>query len=220
MLADEDFTLLDTVDNEGRMHAGAETGIDVLQVKFRDHIHVARMTRRRVEHGYKATRGSLNRGAQIVFDENSSHGACSPWLVCWPQHDGDTVGVKGHRRDDGGRFAIGIERAYLLDVAARGNRETLSMVMLDYDYDTEADVFDLDEVYYAGTIEAVGWEVRFPANRLGAQVMAVFLDIYGNEARVVIPSADFGPTKATRAKTAPKKATTKATAAKPKSKKA
>jgi len=105
----------------------------------------------------------------------------------------------------------------------RGNRETLSMVMLDYDYDAEADVFDLDEVFYAGTIEAAGWEVRFPANRLGAQVMAVFLDIYGNEARVVIPSADFGPaspTKATRAKAATKKATTKATAAKPKSKKA
>lgn len=105
----------------------------------------------------------------------------------------------------------------------RGNRETLSMVMLDYDYDAEADVFDLDEVYYAGTIEAAGWEVRFPANRLGAQVMAVFLDIYGNEARVVIPAADFGPvnpTKATRAKAAPKKATAKATAAKPKSKKA
>lgn len=105
----------------------------------------------------------------------------------------------------------------------RGNRETLSMVMLDYDYDAEADVFDLDEVYYAGSIEAAGWEVRFPANRLGAQVMAVFLDIYGNEARVVIPAADFGPvnpTKATRAKAAPKKATAKATAAKPKSKKA
>jgi site-specific DNA-methyltransferase (adenine-specific)/adenine-specific DNA-methyltransferase len=105
----------------------------------------------------------------------------------------------------------------------RGNRETLSMVMLDYDYDAEADVFDLDEVYYAGTIEAAGWEVRFPANRLGAQVMAVFLDIYGNEARVVIPAADFAPvnpTKATRAKAAPKKATAKATAAKPKSKKA
>ena len=105
----------------------------------------------------------------------------------------------------------------------RGNRETLSMVMLDYDYDAEADVFDLDEVFYAGTIEAAGWEVRFPANRLGAQVMAVFLDIYGNEARVVIPAADFGPAspiKATRAKAAPKKATTKAAAAKSKSKKA
>jgi len=100
----------------------------------------------------------------------------------------------------------------------RGNRENLSKVMLDYDYDAEADVFNFDEVYYAGTIEAAGWEVRFPANRLGAQMMAVFLDIYGNEARVVIPAADFGPASPTKA--APKKATTKATAAKSKSEKA
>ena len=105
----------------------------------------------------------------------------------------------------------------------RGNRETLSMVMLDYDYDAEADVFDLDEVFYAGTIEAAAWEVRFPANRLGAQVMAVFLDIYGNEARVVIPASDFCPScppKATRAKAAAKKIARKVVVAKLKSKKA
>lgn len=77
----------------------------------------------------------------------------------------------------------------------RGNRETLSMVMLDYDYDAEADVFDLDEVFYAGAIEAARWEVRFSANRLGEKIMAVFVDIYGNEARVVIPAADFAPAK-------------------------
>jgi site-specific DNA-methyltransferase (adenine-specific)/adenine-specific DNA-methyltransferase len=74
----------------------------------------------------------------------------------------------------------------------RGNRETLSMVMLDYDYDAGADVFDLDEVFYANAIEAAGWEVRFPASRLKEKLMAVFVDIYGNEARVVIPAADFG----------------------------
>jgi site-specific DNA-methyltransferase (adenine-specific)/adenine-specific DNA-methyltransferase len=77
----------------------------------------------------------------------------------------------------------------------RGNRETLSMVMLDYDYDAEGDVFDLDDVYYAGGIETAGWEVRFPAKRLGDKVMAVFLDIYGNEARVVIPASEFVPSK-------------------------
>ncbi len=77
----------------------------------------------------------------------------------------------------------------------RGNRETLSMVMLDYGYDADADVFDLDDVYYAKSIEAAGWEVRFPANRLGDKVMAVFLDIYGNEARVVISATAFAPVK-------------------------
>lgn len=94
----------------------------------------------------------------------------------------------------------------------RGNRETLSMVMLDYDYDAEADVFDLDDVFYAGGIGAADWEVRFPANRLGDKVMAVFLDIYGNEARVVIPATEFVPAKPGKrssAKTASQATTTK-----------
>lgn len=109
----------------------------------------------------------------------------------------------------------------------RGNRETLSMVMLDYDYDAAADVFDLDEVFYAGDIAAAGWEVRFAANRLGARIMAVFVDIYGNEARVVIPAGDFWPAKPctiTHAKpagnqSAPESAPN-AAASKPKSRKA
>ncbi len=100
----------------------------------------------------------------------------------------------------------------------RGNRETLSMVMLDYDYDAEADVFDLDDVFYAGGIEAAGWEVRFPANLLGERVMAVFLDIYGNEARVVIPAAEFLPAKPGKRNSA--KAASQATATKKKARKA
>lgn len=80
-------------------------------------------------------------------------------------------------------------------IQKRGNRETLSMVMLDYDYDAAADVFDLDEVFYANAIEAAGWEVHFPANRLNDKMMAVFVDIYGNEARVVIPGCHFGSAK-------------------------
>jgi len=92
----------------------------------------------------------------------------------------------------------------------RGNRETLSMVMLDYDFDAEADVFDLDEAFYAGAIEAASWEVRFPADRLGEKVMAVFVDIYGNEARLVIPAADFAPPKPGK-KAAPTKTKSKKT---------
>jgi len=71
----------------------------------------------------------------------------------------------------------------------KGNLETLSMVMLDYDYDDE--VFDLDVVFFADAIEKMGWEVRFPLESLGKQVMAVFIDIYGNEAREVIPGERF-----------------------------
>jgi len=106
----------------------------------------------------------------------------------------------------------------------RGNRETLSMVMLDYDYDAAADVFDLDEVFYANAIEAAGWEVRFPANRLTDKLMAVFVDIYGNEARVVISASEFGPAKPskrtrTAKPTAAKPATAKAAPTKAKSRK-
>jgi site-specific DNA-methyltransferase (adenine-specific)/adenine-specific DNA-methyltransferase len=63
----------------------------------------------------------------------------------------------------------------------KGNLETLSMVMLDYDYDGE--VFDLDAVFYADALAKADWEVRFPLESLGAKLMAVFIDIYGNEAR-------------------------------------
>lgn len=72
----------------------------------------------------------------------------------------------------------------------KGNRETLSMVMLDYDYDGE--VFDLDAVFFADAIEKALWEVCFPVESVGKQVMAVFVDIYGNEAREVIPGERLG----------------------------
>lgn len=72
----------------------------------------------------------------------------------------------------------------------KGNRETLSMVMLDYDYDGV--VFDQDAVFFADAIEKVGWEVRFPVESVGRQVMAVFVDIYGNEACEVIPGEKLG----------------------------
>lgn len=74
----------------------------------------------------------------------------------------------------------------------KANRETLSMVMLDYDFDPESDVFDLDAVFYAEAIQTGGWEVRFPLESIGKQVMVVFVDIYGNEAREVIPAVKFG----------------------------
>lgn len=82
--------------------------------------------------------------------------------------------------------------ATVREAGKKANLETLSMVMLDYDFDKESDVFDLDAVFYAEAIEKVGWEVRFPLEALGAQIMAVFVDIYGNEAREVIPSSKFG----------------------------
>lgn len=88
--------------------------------------------------------------------------------------------------------------AVVRDAGKKANRETLSMVMLDYDFDTESDVFDLDVVFYAEAMQKAGWEVRFPLESVGKQLMAVFVDIYGNEAREVIPASKFrlGDTKA------------------------
>jgi len=63
---------------------------------------------------------------------------------------------------------------------------------VDYDFDDKAKVFDLDAVFYAEAMAKQNWEVRFPLENLGEKVMAAFIDIYGNEARVVIDAKGFG----------------------------
>lgn len=76
----------------------------------------------------------------------------------------------------------------------KGNLETLSMVMLNYDFDDNSQVFDLDAVFYADALEKTGWALSFPVDSIGKKIMAVFIDIYGNEARVVIEPEQFGVT--------------------------
>ena len=80
----------------------------------------------------------------------------------------------------------------------QGGLESFSMLMLDFDYDGE--VFDLDAVFYAHQLEEADWEAWFPIETLGEQVMAVFIDIHGNEARDLIAREKFGlkPAKAVR----------------------
>ncbi len=70
------------------------------------------------------------------------------------------------------------------------NLETLSMVMLDYDFDGE--VFDLDEVFYAEELKKNGCEVRFAEDKVKGQIMITYIDIYGNEKREVKTLKDFG----------------------------
>ncbi len=67
--------------------------------------------------------------------------------------------------------------------------ETLSMVMLDYDFDGE--VFDLDEVFYAEELKKNGYEVRFAADQVKGQIMIIYIDIFGNEKREVKTLHDF-----------------------------
>ncbi|MHB0984489.1 MAG: site-specific DNA-methyltransferase [Sulfuricella sp.] len=81
-------------------------------------------------------------------------------------------------------------RARLRGEDTHGGIETFSMLMLDFDYD--GDVFDLDAVFYNHQMEETGWEARFSAESLGDNVMAVFIDTHGNEAREVIPLTQFG----------------------------
>lgn len=69
------------------------------------------------------------------------------------------------------------------------NMETLSMVMVDYDYDSK--VFNFDEVFYAEDLKKQGYEIRFDSNKLDGQMMLIYIDIFGNEKREVKRLKDF-----------------------------
>ena len=69
------------------------------------------------------------------------------------------------------------------------NLETLSMVMLDYDFDGE--VFDLDEVFYAEELRKNDFEVRFAEDKVKDQIMITYIDIFGNEKRETKTLSDF-----------------------------
>lgn len=91
-------------------------------------------------------------------------------------------------------------RARIRGRDTRGGLETLSTLMLDFDYNGQ--VFDLDAVFYAHQLQADDWQAWFPLDSLGANVMAVFIDIYGNEAQEIIPCDRFGcPSKSVTGKT-------------------
>lgn len=68
------------------------------------------------------------------------------------------------------------------------NLETLSMIMVDWDYDGE--VFDFDAVYYAEDIKPE-YEVRFLMSKVKDEIMVIYLDIFGNEKREVKTLKDF-----------------------------
>lgn len=80
-------------------------------------------------------------------------------------------------------------RARLRNEDVYGSLETLATLMLDLDY--KDGVFDLDAVFYNNELESEGWCARFPLESLGENLMAVFIDIHGNEARHLIPRKQF-----------------------------
>lgn len=64
------------------------------------------------------------------------------------------------------------------------SHDALSMVLADLDYDGK--VFDLDRVFYAHDLKSDGWKLKFPLADVKGDVMLVFLDIYGNESRMLV----------------------------------
>jgi site-specific DNA-methyltransferase (adenine-specific)/adenine-specific DNA-methyltransferase len=105
----------------------------------------------------------------------------------------------GVRKESGALFHTGYikiqtfkSEAVVREPVRKGNLVTLSMVMLDYDYDAASDVFSFDDVFFSGALQQSDWELSFPIEKIGKQVMAVFIDVFGNEAREVIPGETFG----------------------------
>ena len=83
--------------------------------------------------------------------------------------------------------------AMLKGASQLGNRKSLSMVMVDFNYD--GDIFNLDKVYYASEIEKNSWKVYLPVDEIKGQMMIIHLDIYGNEYREIKGIEDFSNSK-------------------------
>lgn len=79
--------------------------------------------------------------------------------------------------------------AMLKGASQLDNRESLSMIMIDFNYDGE--VFSVDKVIYASEIEKNNWKVYLPMEEFKKQIMIIYLDIYGNEYREVKTLQDF-----------------------------
>ena len=69
------------------------------------------------------------------------------------------------------------------------NLETLSMVMIDYDFNGE--VFDIDDYWFADQITKDSHEVIFDPRKAGKQMMIIYMDIFGNEKREIKKLSDF-----------------------------
>jgi len=69
------------------------------------------------------------------------------------------------------------------------NRESLSMVMIDWNFDGE--VFDLDKAYFAEEIKKNKFEVKIEKKQIGKKLMLIYMDIFGNEKREVKEVKDF-----------------------------
>lgn len=80
--------------------------------------------------------------------------------------------------------------AMLKGASQLGNRESLSMVMVDFNYKNNA-TFNLDKAFYSSDIEKNKWQVHLPVESFKDKIMVIYLDIYGNEYREIKTLNDF-----------------------------
>lgn len=69
-------------------------------------------------------------------------------------------------------------------------REDLAMVLVDYEY--EQDRFDFEEVVYGDDLAKKDWKLELRVEAASSPTVLMFIDRFGNEARLVLQPSDFG----------------------------
>ncbi len=67
--------------------------------------------------------------------------------------------------------------------------KSLSMVMIDYDYNGE--YFDMDDKWFASDLEKNNYKIRFPVEKLTDRMMIIYMDVFGNERKEIKGRKDF-----------------------------
>lgn len=81
-------------------------------------------------------------------------------------------------------------RAKIKGTERKGGLETLTMLLVDTDYN--GTLFDLDHVFFAEQLESENWIARIDSNDIGKKVMCIWIDHHGNEFKAVIAREEFG----------------------------
>lgn len=81
-------------------------------------------------------------------------------------------------------------RAYA-STPENGEISNLAMVMVDLDFGGE--VLDVDLVFWGDELKAADWRLVIDSNAVGARLMFVYLDVFGNEYREVKTRDEFVP---------------------------
>jgi len=66
---------------------------------------------------------------------------------------------------------------------------SLSMVMIDYDYNGE--YFDMDDKWFASDLEKNNYEIRFLVEKLTDRIMIIYMDVFGNERKEIKGRGNF-----------------------------